>query len=565
MDLLQIIYNVFSLLGGLAIFLVGMKFMGNSLEAVAGDKMKKMFEKISDNRFKGFAIGAAATAVVQSSSATSVMVIGFVNVGFLTLYQAIPILLGSIVGTTVTAQLTSLSAFNITAIMSLVAGCGAFLYLFGKNDKLVHVGEILLGFGMLFIGLSLMSSSMKILAFNSDGSPTVFATALMNFENPLLCVLLMTFFTAVIQSSSASTSVMVALGTAGVLTNPAAAMYMVLGTHIGTTITGLLASFGANVSAKRTAVINTMIGVIGTIFWFLVLTFFSTPIGNIVMALSGSMERFIANFHTISNLIAALLMLPFIKQLADLGMLIVPDPSQQKKEDDIKRLHYLDERILSTPSLAVAQSLAEVKNMADLAQYNLINSIDMILNLDLSKQEKLAKNEAKINYLNLEITNYLVKFSALDLSQNDNQIIGSLFHVASDIERIGDYAENVMQFAEQMVAKNLSLSNGAKLQLEEAKAHLKTLYADAMETFTKRDKSLLAKVDITEKAMDDLKVSMETKHVARMEEGRCSAEVGAIFLSLASQLERVADHMTNIAYSVLPFNEKILIEKTKKN
>ncbi|MBR2324293.1 MAG: Na/Pi cotransporter family protein, partial [Clostridia bacterium] len=174
-------------------------------------------------------------------------------------------------------------------------------------------------------------------------------------------------------------------------------------------------------------------------------------------------------------------------------------------------------------------------------------------------------NEAKINYLNLEITNYLVKFSALDLSQNDNQIIGSLFHVASDIERIGDYAENVMQFAEQMVEKNLSLSNGAKLQLEEAKLLLKTLYADAMETFTKRDKSLLAKVDITEKAMDDLKVSMETKHVARMEEGRCSAEVGAIFLSLASQLERVADHMTNIAYSVLPFNEKILIEKTKKN
>ncbi len=564
MDLLQIIYNVFSLLGGLAIFLVGMKFMSDSLEAVAGDEMKKMFEKISDKRIKGFAIGTAVTTVVQSSSATSVMVIGFVNVGFLTLYQAIPILLGAIVGTTVTAQLTSLSAFNITAIMSLVAGCGAFLYLFSKNDKLVHVGEILLGFGMLFIGLSLMSGSMKVLAFNPDGSPTAFASALMNFENPLLCVLLMTFFTAVIQSSSASTSVMVALGTAGVLTNPTAAMYMVLGTHIGTTITGILASFGANVSAKRTAVINSMIAIIGTIVWFFVLLLFSTPIGNIVMALSGSMERFIANFHTLSNLIAALLLLPFVNQLADLGMILVPDPKKQEKEDG-KRLYYLDERILSTPSLAVAQSLAEVKNMADLAQYNLINSIDMVLNLDLSKQEKLAKNEAKINYLNLEITNYLVKFSALDLSQNDNQIIGSLFHVASDIERIGDYAENVMQFAQQMVAKNLSLSNGAKLQLEEAKAHLKTLYADAMETFTKRDKSLLAKVDITEKAMDDLKVSMETKHVARIEEGRCSAEVGAIFLSLASQLERVADHMTNIAYSVLPFNEKILIEKTKKN
>lgn len=563
MQVLQTVYKVFSMLGGLAIFMVGMKLMGESLETIAGNEMNKMFEKVSNNRFKGFLIGLGVTSVIQSSSATSVMLVGFVNVGFLTLIQATPILLGAIVGTTVTAQISSLSAFNITAILSLVAAVGAVFYLFAKNDRAKHVGAIFLGFGMLFIGLSLMSSSMKSIAFDDSGAPTAFAAFMLSFENPFLGVISMVLFTAIIQSSSAATGVLVALATAGVLVNPISTMYMVLGTHIGTCITAILASIGTTINARRTAIINLLVNIFGTIVWIIILLFFANPIASVVMNISGKMERFVANFHTISNLFVALFMLPLVKPMVKLTELLVKENKRHPSQNSSKRLYYLDERIMHTPSLAVAQSLAEVKNMADLSYYNLMRAIDMVLTEDDNLATEIIANEEKINYLNLEITNYLIKFASLDLSAKDDHIIGSLFHVVSDIERIGDYAENVMKFANRMKKEEQTFSSEAKSEIEDAKELLQTLYKDTMAAFMKRDKSLLKEVDATEHKVDQMKALMQKMHIMRLNNGTCTAEAGAVYLSLSSQLERVADHMTNIAYSIVPYKDKLIMGDIK--
>lgn len=550
--------------GGLAVFLLAMKLMGDALETVSGNEMKRLFEKVTNNRFKGFAIGLTVTAVIQSSAATSVMLVGLVNVGCMTLVQATPILLGAIVGTTVTAQISSLSAFNITAIMSLVAAGGAVFYLFSKNDKIKHVGAIALGLGMLFIGLTLMSDSMKSVAFDESGNPTGFAKAIMSFENPVLCIIGMALLTTVLQSSSASTSVMVVLATAGVLVNPVSAMYMVLGSHIGTTTTALLAAIGTSSNARRTAFINFLANVFGTIVWFIVLLFFDDPIAAAVLNFSGSMARFVANFHTFSNLCVALLMLCFVNPLVELSKLCIKDePTKTSDAESLKKLHYLDELIFKTPSLAVAQSLAEVKNMADMAFDNLMMSIDMIMTSDDSNVQKMRDNEEAINFLNLEITNYLVKFSSLDLSEKDDHIIGSLFHVVTDIERIGDYAENVMDFGIDMKKKGQSFSEPALADIETMKEYLTVLYRDSVEAFLKRDRAVLKDVDKTERLVDEMKARMGVMHVKRLNDGECTAEVGAIYLSLASQLERVADHMTNIAYSIIPFKEKKMIGDIK--
>lgn len=563
MQVLETVFSIFSMLGGLAIFLFSMKLMGDALETVSGNEMKRLFEKVTNNRFKGFAIGLTVTAVIQSSAATSVMIVGLVNVGCMTLIQATPILLGAVVGTTVTAQISSLSAFDITAIMSLVAAVGAVFYLFVKNDKMRHIGAIALGLGMLFIGLALMCDSMKIIAFDENGDPTMFARAIMSFEDPLLCVISMMLLTAILQSSSASTSIMVVLGTAGVLVNPYSAMFMVLGSHIGTTVTALLASIGTSPNARRTALINFLVNFFGTIIWFFVLLVAQKPIASFVMSFSGSMARFIANYHTFSNLMVGLFMLAFIKPITKLSELMIKDDKKTNDSNDVKKLHYLDDLIFKTPSLAVAQSLAEVKSMADTSFDNLMMSIDMLMSLDDSNVNKIKRNEEAINFLNLEITNYLVKFSSLDLSEKDDHIIGSLFHVVTDIERIGDYAENVMDFAIDMIKKGQNFSPAALSDMDELKGYLDKLYHDSVDAFMKRDRNVLKSVDETEKKVDDMKAKMGHMHVKRLNNGECTPEVGAIYLSMASQLERVADHMTNIAYSIIPFKEKMEIGDIK--
>lgn len=561
------IYSVFTMLGGLAVFMYGMKIMGDSLETIAGSRVKTMFAKVSNNNIKGVGIGMGVTALIQSSSATTVMLVGFVNVGFLSLNQATAIIMGSNIGTTITAQLSSMSgfqSFNITAIMSLIAGIGCILFMFSKNDTRKHLGLILLGLGMLFIGLQLMSSTMGSFAKNPDGTPTAFANFMLNsFTNPILNIIAGALFTAVIQSSSAATGVLLAFATANML-NFDTAMFMLLGTNIGTCVTAILSSVGTSVNAKRTATIHLLFNVIGTLIVMLPMMLFTKPISNFFMTMSGTTSRAIANFHTIFNILNTIILFPFINQLVTLSTWFVKDKKNVEQKTP-KRLYYLDERLLHTPSLAVAQSLSEVKNMGDIANFNLQEAINMLTTGNGDKLTEMEHNEEILNYLNIEITNYLVKFSGLEMTKKDEIRIASLFHVIADIERVGDHAENIWKYASKMQKGEIMFSQDAIDEIKAVQETLSSMYIDTMNAFLKSNKLILAKIEKEEATVDEAKRMMEKMHIERLSQGNCTPEAGAIYLSLSSQLERVADHFTNIAYSFLPYKDKLAFGDIKKN
>ena len=563
------IFKIFSMLGGLAIFMYGMKIMGDSLEALAGSKMKSMFARVSDNKLKGVGIGMGVTAVIQSSSATTVMLVGFVNIGFLSLKQSAAIIMGSNIGTTITAQLSSLSsiggAFDITAIMSLLAIVGLVLFMFIKSDSSNHLGLILLGLGMLFIGLDLMSGSMKSFALNPDGSPSTFANFMLSsFSNPLICILAGMLFTAIIQSSSAATGILLVFASANIMTFETA-MFMILGTNIGTCVTAMLSSIGTSTNAKRTAVIHLLFNVIGTAIVTIPLLFIGDKAANFFTRISGgNIERAIANFHTVFNILVTLILLPFTNQLVQLATLIVPK-RENSNSSKPKRLFYLDERILATPSLAVAQTISEVKNMADMANANLQKSLKALLTGDLDEVAEMQKAEETIDYLNIEITNYLIKFRGLDISIKDQNMIGSLYHVVTDIERIGDHAENIWKNAARMQKNDIQFSEIAQTELKNVQVILQEMYEETVSAFVYRDRSVLSKLAVNETLVDNAKRQMKIDHIERLNNGECSAEAGAIYLSIASQLERVGDHLANMAYSILSYEDKLSLGDIKAN
>ncbi|MFI3167672.1 MAG: Na/Pi cotransporter family protein [Bacillota bacterium] len=551
------IYTIFTMLGGLAVFMYGMKIMGDSLENLAGDNVRTLFNKVSNSRAKGVAIGAGVTAIIQSSSATTVMLVGFVNVGMLSLLQATAIIMGSNIGTTITAQLSSLSALNVTAVMSCLAFVGLALVMFSKKESKQKLGIIFLGLGMLFIGLSLMSSSMKTFAYDDSGNPSAFAEFMLSsFTNPMLNILLGALFTAVIQSSSAATGILITFASAGVITFDMA-IFMVLGTNIGTCITAILASIGASTNAKRTAAIHLMFNIVGTLIVILPTILFTEQIQSLLVAISGVyLERQIANFHTIFNILITIILLPFAKQMVHFAEILIPEKKEEEEKKAQQKLYYLDERILQTPPLACQQVIAEVENMGVIARENLNFSLQMLIDKNNEKREFIVENEKLLNYLNREIANYLVKISALDISARDSQILGSLFHVVSDIERIGDYSENVMDFADRMIEDDMNFSSRAVLEIKDLAKKLDIMFGMAIETFTKRDRGMIDKVQLLEDEVDKIKDLMEDSHIERLNGGNCSVESGAIYLSLASQLERVADHMLNIAKSIIPQEER---------
>ena len=543
------IFQIFMMLGGLAVFMYGMKIMGDSLENLAGDKVKTMFGKVSGSKLKGIGIGLGVTAIIQSSSATTVMLVGFVNIGVLTLTQSAAIIMGSNIGTTVTAQLSSLSALNITALMSLVAFIGMALVMFSKKESKQKLGIILLGLGMLFIGLSLMSGSMKSFALDSAGNPTPFAEFMLSsFTNPFVNILCGALFTAVIQSSSAATGILITFASAGVI-NFDTAMFMILGTNIGTCITAIIASIGTSTNAKRAAGIHLLFNVIGTVIMIGPFLLFRDQISRGLMAMSGGvLERAIANFHTIFNIVVTAVLYPFMGMLVKLSTFLI----KEKVVTDTAptRLYYLDQRMLQAPAIAVSQVVSEVDNMGSIAKVNLKWSLDMIAKSDLSRESEVKENEKTLNYLNKEITKYLIKISALNISEKDSKVVGSLFHVVSDIERIGDYAENAMQFARKMKEEGIVFSEKANEEIIDLQEKLMKMHDSVMEVFTKRDTSLIPDIEKMEEEIDEIKDLMENMHIERLNEGKCTVVAGSIYLSLASQLERVADHMLNIAYSV---------------
>ena len=547
--LTNIIYPIFMMFGGVAVLIMGMKMLSEGLEKSAGAKMRNVLAKVTSNRFAGVGIGAGVTAIIQSSAATTVMAVGFVNIGYMTLQQATAVIMGANIGTTVTAQLASLDGvINITAIASMIAFIGIIMTFISKYDNLKKIGEILLGLGVLFIGLYCIKESMGGLQENYEAE----IRKLFGLKNPLLLILVGIVITALLQSSSVASVLVITFCGQGWIT-PVNGCFIILGSNIGTCVTAILASFGTNLNAKRTAIIHLLFNVIGCLIVFFPLYFFGEEIMGFMERISGSsIERQVANFHTLFNIIVTAVLLGFINVLVFLSKKIIP--GEEKVEQDGKSLQFLDERILDTPSIAVSHTLKEVERMAYIAYNNYKKSMELLIKgikkEDSEEVENISRTEESVNFLSETITEYLVKVSSLKITENDEKIVGSLYHVVSDLERIGDHAENILTHAKNMKKNKQTFSKDAKAEISDAIEKLEALFKYTMNAFTNRDRRVFEKVAIKEDEIDEVKRNMSVMHIERLKKGSCTPENGAVYLSVASNIERVADHMTNVAYSI---------------
>lgn len=537
---MQTFEMILTLLGGLGVFLIALKIMSENLESIAGNKLKAVFNKISSNRFAGIAVGAGVTAVIQSSSATTVMVVGFVNAGVMTLKQATAIIMGANIGTTITAQIVALQFLPVTAFFAAMACVGAFMTMLAKNDKVVRAGQLLGSIGMIFVGLDVMSASMS--AFSDSEAVR---NAIAAVSNPFLLLLIGLVITAIIQSSSATTSILITM--AGVdLIDLKSAIFLTLGINIGTCVTAVLASIGATTNGKRASVVHLMFNIFGSLVFFILASFL--PIDEWLSAIFPEIETQIAMFHTIFNVTTTLLLVGFIKYITRLAELIVRDKKQKPDEDGIvtDKFAYVDDRLLATPTIALAQVRKEIELMAEIAKKNLDWSIGAVRDGKFDKREKFRSREEHLNFLLKELTAYNVKLTTSPLSAESERELSSYYRAVSDLERIGDYAENIAEYADMLVKQNSSLSADAVKELDEMTADVNELYSLVMRAFASEDLSLRAQVDEAEQKVDDCKEKFEATHIARLTKGQCSADAGAVWLHLINDLERVGDHMRNL-------------------
>lgn len=554
MNWLDIFYAFLSLLGGIGVFLYGMKLMGDSLEMVAGNEIKRMFAKISNKKLIGVGIGTVTTAVVQSSAAIIVMSMGFVNSGLMSLTQAITISYGANIGTCVTALIVAVGVggfadVQLTVIFAALAGVGALMIMFTKKDKVKKIGGIITGLGMIFVGLSVMTSSMSI--FSQSDKISAF---LAKISNPALLLLFGILLTALIQSSSAVSGIVITMvASVPALLQFDQALYIILGSNIGTCITSLIAAIGTNTNAKRAAVINVFYKTVGVII-FGILSIW-VPFGKMFSVFKAPALQ-VAMFHLFFNVVATVIFFPFTNLMVKASEKIMPEKKKPVDENE-PHLYFLEERLLRTPPVAVAQLKNEIENMAEIAKSNFDKCMDAVMVGKVSDViDEIAKNEKCLNFLNREITKYLVKLSQVDLSEDDKILISTSYHTVSDIERIGDYAENISEYAEKMEADKLTFSPKAISEIQTLKATITNLYDEVMKTYKEVTLDYIDKVNEYEESVDRQKEEMGEHHIERMNKGECTPEVGAIYLSLSSNAERVADHMTNIAYAVRSYAKK---------
>lgn len=554
MNWLDIFYAFLSLLGGIGVFLYGMKLMGDSLEMVAGNEIKRMFAKISNKKLIGVGIGTVTTAVVQSSAAIIVMSMGFVNSGLMSLTQAITISYGANIGTCVTALIVAVGVggfadVQLTVIFAALAGVGALMIMFTKKDKVKKIGGIITGLGMIFVGLSVMTSSMSI--FSQSDKISAF---LAKISNPALLLLFGILFTALIQSSSAVSGIVITMvASVPALLQFDQALYIILGSNIGTCITSLIAAIGTNTNAKRAAVINVFYKTVGVII-FGILSIW-VPFGKMFSVFKAPALQ-VAMFHLFFNVVATVIFFPFTNLMVKASEKIMPEKKKTVDENE-PHLYFLEERLLRTPPVAVAQLKNEIENMAEIAKSNFDKCMDAVMVGEVSDViDEIAKNEKCLNFFNREITKYLVKLSQVDLSEDDKLLISTSYHTVSDIERIGDYAENISEYAEKMEADKLTFSPKAISEIQTLKATITNLYDEVMKTYKEDTLDYIDKVNEYEESVDRQKEEMGEHHIERMNKGECTPEVGAIYLSLASNAERVADHMTNVAYAVRSYAKK---------
>lgn len=563
-EVLTIVNSMLFLFGGVAAFIIGMNMMGQNLETAAGKSMRRLMGKATKNRFLGVATGAAVTAIVTSSSATTVMIVGFVNVGLMTLSQAASVIMGANIGTTVTAFVTAISTtgaeFEVTALFAFLAFVGVLMSMLGKKDKIKRIGAIFQGLGLIFIGMNVMSSTMGGMLGDEAIKSSVenvfiaigYGKDVLSWEIIVL-FLLGALLTGLMQSSAAITAIVISLAGSRLISLPMA-MFIILGTNVGTCVTALFSSLGTTVNARRAAVVHLLFNVIGSIIFIIPLAFTSGYIATFLNSFIPAISWQIAIFHMAFNLLTTAILLPFVKYLVKLACLIVPEKKGGESTDEYERL---DKRLLKTPAIAVGQVRKELAQMGALAFGNYKRALEMLLSSDLSQKDEFAENEKHINDYNSFVSSFLVKLSLLDLAETDEKKVSSFYHVASDLERIGDYAENIVEYAEKMVADKQQFSEHAKSEILEMDSHLTELYGYVNKVFSDIDLSYIDKVEYEERMTDETCEKMQEAHLRRMNEGRCQAETGAVYLQLAINMERIGDHMHNIANSVKTYHSVI--------
>lgn len=546
-EFLQIVQNLIWLLAGVGVFIVGMNFLSGALEKGAGGGMKKLLAKISNNRLKGVAIGASVTAIIQSSAATSVMTIGLVNAGAMTLLQATSIIMGANIGTTVTGLLVALKSEYFNMVMYLTAFVGVMLG-FSSKEKTKFIGKLCCGLGMIFIGLNIMSSEQ---AFGNPLMQSICSDMFLAINFPPLLILIGALFTALMQSSSASTGVVITMVGSGVMPLDLA-LFIILGANIGTCVTALLASFGANVNAKRVAFIHFAFNVIGSVVFATIIWIFrSQTVGFLTAILPGndvmSVQLRVSIFHVIFNVVTTCLLLPFINQLVRLSCIVIKD---KKTAEESLSLKYVDDRLLATPAIAMSQSKKEIDYMMDLVRTNILSSFDTLENGTTDNYADLEENEGKIDFINNALTKYLIKLSNC-VEEHDEKLIGSYFHVLNDLERIGDHAENFYDIGAEMKEKGLEFSSVAQEELSEMRSAVVKMFDIAKDAFETLNKTDLPRLTDLENNVDEMKKTLTARHFERLKAGICSVELVPYYTSIVTRLERVADHIVNVGYSIV--------------
>ncbi len=555
------IFNILTLIGGLALFLLGMNTMGSSLEKMSGGKLEGILEKMTNTRIKGVLLGMVVTAIIQSSGAVTVMVVGFVNSGIMELSQVIGIVMGAHVGTTVTAWILSLAGIEGTNIFlsllkpssfaPILAFVGIILVMFFKNEKKKTVGSIFLGFGTLMIGMTTMSDAMAVLKEIPE-----FTSILTKFSNPLLGVAAGAILTAAIQSSSASVGILQALSTTGAI-SVGAAFPIILGQNIGSCVPVLLSSIGTNKNAKRTAGVYLSFSVIGVIVAMALFygadALFGLPfIQNTVSPVG------IAVIHTLFNVFATIILFPFGKQLEKLMCLIIKDKNDDKKSEKSGKsaeTALVDERFIITPSYALDKTKEKCDEMAVLAQKNILLCLDFIKMYNRSKDEKIKSNEKLIDNFEDELETYLVRISTMDLSVYDSMRLSKLSHAIGNFERIGDYGVNILKTKRKMHKDKIHFSDDANRELDIMARAVKEIVENSTSAFINDDIELARTIEPLEQVINNLKAELRAKHSKRMEEGECSVENGMLFFDIVNSFERIADHCSNLAVCIIELSQ----------
>ena len=554
-QVMQLLSSLIWLLAGVGVFIVGMNFMGEALEKSASSGMKRLLEKISNNRFSGVGIGAGVTAIIQSSSATSVMVIGLVNAGVMTLMQATPIIMGANIGTTITGVLVALKNDYFNMAMYALAFAGVMMG-FAKKEKVKLAGLLCSGLGLIFVGLNVMSSEE---AFGNPLVESMFTEIFKRIDFPLLLILVGAIFTALIQSSSAATGVVITMVGTGILPLDLA-LFIILGANIGTCITALLASVGANANSKRVALIHFTFNFIGSAFFTAIIWIFKDPVVNLLVSVFPgddpmSLQMRVSLFHVIFNVTTTLILLPFVKQLVDYSCRVIKD-----KDEDADALNsiFIDERLLSTPTIALDNCRVVATDMAHWAQQSFDDSTKALFGYTEKLDKRIREAEKMTDKYEDKLGSYLVKLSSSSISERDSAQASMLLKVIGDFERISDHARNIMFSGLELHEKKLAFTDEAKAEISILADAVTEIIDMSFESFINNDVTLAIKVESLEEVIDGLKEKMRTNHTKRLQKGKCSLDTGFVWSDLLTNFERISDHCSNIVGAVVDFEHNDL-------